>query len=149
MDIFDALTENHQLQRRLCQDLQQAETWADKKKVYEPLRLELVAHAAAEERHLYLPVMKFDDGLDLSRHAIAEHHQMDELMATLSDGRIGEARWLETADELVDKVLHHLHEEEDHFFRDARKILDNEQIRRLGGLYETEYAQFKAAEQGG
>lgn len=145
MDIFKALTDNHDRQRQLCRQLSADKTLQQKKATYAALHLELIAHAAAEERHLYVPVMAFDDGLDLSRHAIAEHHEMDEMMATLNDGRTGETRWLETADALAEKVVHHLKEEEDTFFKQARRILDNEQIKRLGGLYETEYSAFKDA----
>lgn len=146
MDIFKALIENHDVQRKLCAELAAAKQWETKKKKYEQLRLELVAHAVAEERHLYLPLMQYDDGVELSRHAIAEHHEMDELIATLSDGRTGESRWLETAEALLETVEHHLKEEEDEIFVDARKVLDKAQIERLGALYQTEYAEYKASE---
>ncbi|MFC5919234.1 hemerythrin domain-containing protein [Neisseria weixii] len=146
MDIFKALIENHEVQRKLCGELSAAKQWETKKKKYEALRLELMAHAVAEERHLYLPLMQYDDGMEIARHAIAEHHEMDELIATLSDGRTGENRWLETAEELIETVEHHLKEEEDEIFADARKVLDKAQIDRLGPLYQTEYEEFKAAE---
>lgn len=146
MDIFQALIENHEVQRKLCGELAAAKQWAAKKKKYEKLRLELEAHAVAEERHLYLPLMQYDDGMELGRHAIAEHHEMDELIATLNDGRTGESRWLETAEKLVETVEHHLKEEEEEIFVDARKVLDKTQIDRLGPLYQTEYEEFKAAE---
>ena len=77
MDIFKALIENHEVQRKLCGELSAAKQWETKKKKYEALRLELMAHAAAEERHLYLPLMQYDDGMEIARHAIAEHHEMD------------------------------------------------------------------------
>lgn len=148
MDIFKALIENHEVQRKLCAKLAADKQLAQKKKTYEALRLELVAHAVAEERHLYLPLMQYDAGMEIGRHAIAEHHEMDELLATLSDGRTGEIRWLETAGKLIETVEHHLQEEEDEIFKDARKVLDKAQIERLGPLYQTEYEEFKAAEAG-
>ncbi|WP_206222819.1 hypothetical protein [Neisseria yangbaofengii] len=57
MDIFKALIENHDVQRKLCGELDTAKQWETKKKKYEALRLESVAHAVAEERHPYLPPM--------------------------------------------------------------------------------------------
>lgn len=89
--------------------------------MYEDLKLELQAHAAAEERHLYVPVMQHDEGLDLSRHAITEHHEMDEMMETLDDGRIGQEKWDKTCADLIHKVRHHLEEEENEFFKQAKR----------------------------
>jgi len=47
------------------------------------LKVELMAHAAAEERFLYVPLLMEDGGLDASRHALHEHHQIDELLEDL------------------------------------------------------------------
>lgn len=142
-DIFTALIEKHEIQRDLCDKLEKAESDAQRKAVYEDLKLELQAHAAAEERHLYIPVMQHDDGLDLSRHAITEHHEMDEMMETLDDGRIGKEKWDQTCADLIHKVRHHLKEEENDFFKQARKILDTDLQQRLGALYQVEHAEFE------
>ena len=144
-DIFSALIGNHEIQRALCDKLKKTEGAAQRKAVYEALKLELKAHAAAEERHLYVPVMQHDDGLDLSRHAITEHHEMDEMMETLDDGRIGQEKWDSTCADLIHKVRHHLKEEENEFFKEAKKILDTDLQQRLGSLYQVEYAEFKQA----
>lgn len=145
-DIFNALTHHHDIQRKLCQELQSAITQKDRLKAqsaFTCLKNELEAHAAAEERHLYMPVMAFDDGLELSRHAIAEHHEMDEMMAVLSDGRTGDERFFETAQALIDETLHHLKEEENEFFKEAKKLLDKPTQERLGKLYQAEHQAFE------
>lgn len=142
-DIFAALIEKHEIQRALCDKLEKAEGDTQRKAVYEDLKLELQAHAAAEERHLYVPVMQHDEGLDLSRHAITEHHEMDEMMETLDDGRIGQEKWDKTCADLIHKVRHHLKEEENEFFEQARKILDTDLQQRLGALYQVEHAEFE------
>ena len=142
-DIFDALIEKHEVQRALCDKLEKTEGEAQRKAVYEDLKLELQAHAAAEERHLYVPVMQHDEGLDLSRHAITEHHEMDEMMETLDYGRIGQEKWDKTCADLIHKVRHHLEEEENKFFKQAKKILDTDLQQRLGALYQVEHAEFE------
>ena len=142
-DIFEALLEKHEVQRALCAQLEKTEGEAQRKAVYEALKLELQAHAAAEERHLYIPVMQHDEGLDLSRHAITEHHEMDEMMETLDDGRIGQEKWDTTCADLIHKVHHHLKEEENEFFKQAKNILDIDLQQRLGALYQVEHAEFE------
>lgn len=142
-DIFAALIEKHEVQRELCDKLEKAKGDTQRKAVYADLKLELQAHAAAEERHLYVPVMQHDEGLDLSRHAITEHHEMDEMMETLDDGRIGQEKWDKTCSDLIHKVRHHLQEEENDFFKQARKILDTDLQQRLGALYQVEHAEFE------
>jgi len=142
-DIFAALIEKHEIQRALCDKLETATGDAERKSIYEDLKLELQAHAAAEERHLYVPVMQHDEGLDLSRHAITEHHEMDEMMETLDDGRIGQEKWDKTCADLIHKVRHHLKEEENDFFKQARSILDSDLQQRLGALYQVEHAEFE------
>ena len=142
-DIFAALIEKHEVQRELCDKLEKTEGEAQRKAVYEDLKLELQAHAAAEERHLYVPVMQHDEGLELSRHAITEHHEMDEMMETLDDGRIGQEKWDKTCADLIHKVRHHLKEEENEFFKQAEKILDTDLQQRLGALYQVEHAEFE------
>lgn len=145
-DIFQALIAKHEIQRNLCgkiEKLLNQDDWDAAKAAYPELQLELQAHAAAEERHLYIPVMQHDNGLDLSRHAITEHHEMDELMAVLNDGRTGRECWLEHCRKLIHEVRHHLEEEEQEFFKDARKILDNPTQQRLGALYQVEHAEFE------
>lgn len=142
-DIFAALIVKHDVQRDLCDQLENEKDNDKRKAIYEELKLELQAHAAAEERHLYIPVMQHDDGLDLSRHAITEHHEMDEMMETLDDGRISQETWDTTCADLIHKVRHHLQEEENEFFKQARKILDEDLQQRLGALYQVEHDDFE------
>ena len=78
--------------------------WLENKKTKFYYILNLVFRS--EERHLYAPVMEYDDGLDLSRHAIAEHHEMDEMMHKLNDGRISDDTWKETCHALIHELRH-------------------------------------------
>lgn len=145
-DIFHTLIRHHDIQRELCQAFKSAVEEKNRTKAehaFLPLKNELEAHAAAEERHLYVPVMAFDEGLELSRHAIAEHHEMDEMIAILCDGRTSDERFFETALELIDETLHHLKEEENEFFKEARKLLDKPTQERLGALYQAEHQAFE------
>lgn len=140
MNIFEALRESHDRQRTYAKAL--IETSGDtpeRVEAYKQLKSELQAHETAEERHFYIPLMAFDNGVDLSRHAISEHHEMDEMMEELDETEMSSPAWLATAKKLSDKVHHHLKEEEQKFFQMAGKLLDDKQKEALAGQYEKEY----------
>lgn len=140
MNIFEALRESHERQRTYARALiKTSGDTPERVEAYQQLKSELQAHATAEERHFYIPLMEFDNGVDLSRHAIAEHHEMDEMMEDLDETEMSSPAWLATAKKLSDKVHHHLEEEEQKFFQMAGKLLDDKQKETLAGQYVKEY----------
>lgn len=140
MNIFEALRESHDRQRQYVDAvlLTSGDT-PERKTAYKQLKEELYAHETAEERFFYIPLMAFDNGVDLSRHAIAEHHEMDELLEKLDATEMSSSAWLTTARALGEKVLHHLEEEEQKFFQMAGKLLSDNQKQNLAKKYNEEY----------
>ncbi|VVP54679.1 hypothetical protein PS850_05656 [Pseudomonas fluorescens] len=140
MNIFEALRESHDRQRTYADALiQTSGDTPERVEAYKQLKSELQAHETAEERHFYIPLMEFDNGVDLSRHAIAEHHEMDEMMEELDETEMSSPAWLATAKKLAEKVHHHLKEEEQKFFQMAGKLLDDKQKETLAGQYLKEF----------
>ena len=141
-NIYDALRESHQIQRYLCRCLLRAKPGdSARQQRLRELRIELAAHAAAEERFLYAPILMYDLGLSASRHAIGEHHEMDELVETLSATNISSRSWIAIAKKLSHKVHHHLKEEEKKFFQVSGKILGNTQKSKLAKHYRQDYVR--------
>ncbi|MCQ2996512.1 hemerythrin domain-containing protein [Pseudomonas syringae] len=142
MNIFEALRESHDRQRNYADILVKTSgDNAERVEAYKQLKAELQAHETAEERFFYIPLMEHDNGVDLSRHAISEHHEMDEMMETLDDTEMSSPAWLATAKKLSEKVHHHLKEEEQKFFQMAGKLLDEKQKESLAGKYVKEYEE--------
>ncbi|RTZ40945.1 hemerythrin domain-containing protein [Candidimonas sp. SYP-B2681] len=146
MNIFEVLRESHEVQRGLTKQLLGTSGDSqERSSLFENLKTVLAAHALAEERHLYVPLMDTDPGIDLSRHAIAEHHEIDELVESLEETDPSSPGWLATAKKLSDKVHHHLTEEEHKFFQMAGKILNEKQKISLARQYVTEYEKALAS----
>gem|GEM_PF-81354 len=143
-NIYEALRESHELQRTLCRRLVRIPP-ADPRarEIFEALRIELAAHAAAEERFLYAPILMDDMGLDPSRHALAEHHEIDECVEDLADADAGAGTWREKARKLSHEVHHHLKEEETKFFQISGKILTPAQKKTLAGRYRRDLARMR------
>ena len=140
--IYDALRESHEIQRSLCRKLLRSTPGSDRRlQLFRELRIELAAHAAAEERFLYAPILMDDLGLDSSRHALAEHHDIDELVEELEGASATGGSWMAVAHRLSHKVNHHLKEEEKKFFQISGKILTDKQKVILGKRYRKDYAR--------
>lgn len=142
--LFDAIRESHDLQRDLCRKLTASRgDMAARQLLFLQLKVELMAHAAAEERHLYVPLLMEDGGLDASRHALHEHHQVDELLHDLSVRNKQQAGWIATAKTLSFKVRHHLKEEESTFFQVAGRLLSDTKKQQLARKYTQEIVRMR------
>jgi hypothetical protein len=142
--IFDAIRESHDLQRDLCRKLTASRgDMAARQVLFLQLKVELMAHAAAEERHLYVPLLMENGGLDASRHALHEHHEIDELLDDLSVRNKKQAGWIATAKKLSFKVRHHLKEEESKFFQLAGRLLPETKKKQLARKYTQEILRMR------
>ena len=141
--IYDALRESHQVQRSLLRSLVRTTHSQRRQELFTQLRIELGAHEAAEERFLYVPMLLDDMGLNSSRHALHEHHEIDELVEDLQGLAIDGKAWAKKMAELSEKVHHHLREEEKKFFQVSGKILTQAQKTREAKRYRRDYERMK------
>lgn len=142
MKIFEAIRQDHEKQRLLLKIL--AETSGDtpaRREYYDDLKAQLKGHAVAEERHFYAKIIDKDATPDLPRHAIAEHHEIDELLEKLDNTEMTSPAWLRYLKALQEKVEHHLAEEEQEFFQVAGRLLNENEKERLADGYREEMAQ--------
>jgi hemerythrin-like domain-containing protein len=147
MNIFQALLVSHQMQRELSARLLAAPAEGkERHKVFLELKSELIAHETAEERCFYVPLFEHDVTVDLSRHAIAEHHQMDEMVEDLERMDTRTPEWEDGVQKLCDKIEHHLLEEENKFFAQAGQVLSDEQKEALARDYEAEFTTLRVRE---
>ena len=143
--LYDALRESHETQRSLCRRLLRSRPGTrERLDLFTALRIELAAHAAAEERFLYVPILMDDRGLNSSRHALHEHHQIDELVEDLHRADAKGGQWLATARKLSHEVHHHLREEERTFFQVTGRILSDTAKQQAARKYRKDYARMLA-----
>ena len=144
MNIFEALRLSHDTQRTLATLL--LDTQGDspeRARLYRELKHELAAHAAAEERCFYLPLIERDESMGQARHGMAEHHEMDELVSELDAMEFSSSGWLAHFKKLHHKVFHHLEDEEHAIFQLAGKLFTEKQKTDLAKAYEEEFSNFR------
>lgn len=140
MNIFEALRISHVTQRALADNLIRTQGDSpERASLFTELKLELAAHAAAEERFFYVPLIAHDMTQEPSRHGIAEHHQMDKLVEQLASTELSSPGWLVAAKELHHKIYHHLEDEEQGVFQLAGKVLSEAEKLSLARDYEGEF----------
>ena len=141
MNIFESLRRSHLTQRMLADQLMETSPQSrERQTLFKQLKTELAAHAAAEERCFYVPLIGHDDTQELSRHGIAEHHEMDELVEALEELEAVSPQWLAKARELRHKIYHHLSDEEQGIFQQAAKVLSEVEKQSLARAYDQEFS---------
>ncbi|OIQ23015.1 hemerythrin domain-containing protein [Lacinutrix sp. MedPE-SW] len=124
MNIFEALRKDHDIQRDLLDKL--VKTTGDSKErdeLFKKVKQELKIHEDGEERFFYIPLIDDDLTQEQARHAIAEHHEIDEILEELEAMDYDSSGWLKVAKKLKEEVEHHLDDEEHTIFQMAGKVL--------------------------
>src|SRR5262245_40328633 len=97
--IFDDLKNDHDRHRKLLAQLCEAEA-PERGVLFEALRKELQAHAAAEEESLYATMLACPDLRDDACHSVSEHKEIDDKLGELCDADPRSRGWAETFGEL-------------------------------------------------
>lgn len=152
--IFADLRADHDRHRNLLTQI--AETsgdGADRAELFETFRIEVSAHAAAEEESLYATMLAKPDLRDDARHSVAEHKEIDDFLGELSDLDIASDEWLTKFEEMRHRYEHHIDEEEEEMFPAAAEDLSAEETARLAKVFEArkpkELERAEAAPAGG
>lgn len=153
-DIYADLKRDHDKHRELLKQLAELKgDGAKRQSLFETFRLEIAAHAAAEEESLYATMLGNPDLRDDARHSVAEHKEVDDLIGEMMDLDFASDEWESKFFHMRHRYEHHIDEEEEEMFPAADKELDAETERKLAAVYEErkpkELELAKAAPAGG
>jgi hypothetical protein len=127
MTIFESLRADHVILRALSDKLLETHGESEiRERLFTELKLAMWAHEKAEERCFYIPLLEADMTQEKARHSISEHHELDEFVESLELTEYSSSSWLKTATQMVDRLRHHLDEEEREIFQLAGKVLSAE-----------------------
>src|SRR5690606_23206620 len=118
---------------------------ADRQALFTALTREVKAHAAAEEQALWSAVLRNPETTEEARHAIAEHKELDDMLADLAARDMASPGWLRRFAGLKEEYLHHVGEEEQEQFVAAEKILSPGDIRYMRRVFNRRKKEEKAA----
>ena len=145
-NVFGRLVEDHDRHRALLAMIQETEGKSpEREALFTELVRELKAHAAAEEQALWSTVLRDPATTDSARHAIAEHKEIDDMLADLAARDMASSGWLRRFAGLKDEYLHHIREEEQEQFVAAEKHLGATDIRYMRRVFNRRKKEEKAA----
>lgn len=135
--IFEDLKADHDRQRALLKRVgDQSGNGDARKEAFETLRLELQAHAAAEEESLYATMLGKPDLREDARHSVSEHKEVDDYLGELIDLPFGSDEWDAKFAEMRHRYEHHIDEEEEDMFPAAADGLSDAETARLATIFE-------------
>lgn len=145
-DIFGRLVEDHDRHRALLAMIEETEGRSpDRQHLFDELVREVKAHAAAEEQALWSSVLRNPATTDFARHAIAEHKELDDMLADLAARDMTSPGWIRRFAKLREEYLHHIREEEQEQFVAAEKVLGAAELRYMRGVFNRRKKEEKAA----
>lgn len=134
--IFQDLKHDHDKHRALLEKLSSASEPTERRDLFEDLRKELQAHAAAEEESLYATMLGNPDLRDEARHSVSEHKEIDDKLGELMEADEASTEWEDAFGELRHRYLHHIDEEEEEMFPKAGDLLNSETEKKLAATFE-------------
>ena len=137
MNVLKMLKKDHSAVKSLFNEFDKTGKSSHEKRreLFEVIRRELQIHSKAEEEIFYpafREVAEKKDDLKLYYEAIEEHHVVDNVLPELKGTDPGTEVFAAKAKVLKDLVEHHAKEEETKMFPRARKLMNREELVRLG-----------------
>ncbi|HEV7572697.1 MAG TPA: hemerythrin domain-containing protein [Thermoanaerobaculia bacterium] len=112
----------------------------ERERLVRDIERELKVHSQIEEELFYPTFKKVSESTEseeLFYEATEEHHVVDMVLPALKAANPKSHEFEAKAKVLKDLLEHHIREEETQMFVQARKLMDDEQLRALGDLMQT------------
>ncbi|HOP21204.1 MAG TPA: hemerythrin domain-containing protein [Parvularculaceae bacterium] len=138
MDIYARITQDHDAARESIEQLKATTPRAVKtrKELFRNLKLDLWAHHKVEEAVFYAYLRDTTDMNSEAYEGLNEHHVINGLIEELDTFPVDSEEWGVKFGALSEIVDHHLKEEEDEFFKKAKKILSADAAKLMGERFD-------------
>lgn len=134
--IFTDLKQDHDRHRALIDRIAKAQDDAVRAALFKLFRIEVTAHAAAEEESLYAIMLAKPELREEAQHSVAEHKRIDDDLDALAAMTPGSKPWCEGFAAMRQCYLHHIDEEEAEMFPAAADGLSREEEQRIAAIFE-------------
>jgi len=140
-DVIEVLEHDHREVEQMFAELESlrgASSEQDKerrKAVTEQVTIELVRHSVAEEVLVY-PMVESKVSSEEAEHAREEHAEAEETLQRLEKLDADDPAFDDELATLMREIRHHIEDEEGEMFAHMRKVIDQDERRKLGARVE-------------
>ena len=134
MDAVQLLKGDHDKVKKMLSDLDSTTERGVKtrEELYTRLKGELTVHESIEEEIFYPALKEHPKAKELVLEAYEEHNVVDMVMAEIDDTPYDDETWGAKLTVMKENVEHHIGEEEDEMFKQARQVFSKEELTELG-----------------
>ncbi|NJK88500.1 MAG: hemerythrin domain-containing protein [Myxococcales bacterium] len=142
--IFQTLSMEHEQVSQLFEDVENTsgEDKELREELFEKIKVELLAHAKAEDAVFYPALAQHEKTKEIVGHALEEHEEVKQLLQELDGMSLGTQGFMQKLRKLKESVEHHVQEEEQKLFPKAQELLSKKESQAL----DEEYKERRAAE---
>lgn len=129
MNVLEEIKKEHEEFKGLISQIENA-SGTKKRQLFEELYAKIKGHHEAEERVVFPDVKdkSDEDGKDIVREMIEEHHLGSYQFSLLERTSLDNETWNAKFSVLKEVLTHHMDEEEKNFFKQAKKVLKEEEL---------------------
>ena len=147
MDGLALLKKDHDSIKKQLKDLEETTSKAVKTRqdLFGRLKLTLTVHEQMEEAVLYPALKQHAEAKDIVLEAYEEHDVVDKVLGDLEATPFDDDRWHPKLKVMSENLHHHIEEEEQEMFEQARKVFDGDMLEQLGAQMQEIKTQARAA----
>lgn len=135
--IFADLKQDHDKHRAMLERLGDTSGDSEERRtLFRAFRIEVTAHAAAEEMSLYATMLGKPDLRHEAQHSVSEHKEIDDFLEELGEIEMSSPHWLPKFKEMRHRYEHHIDEEEEEMFPAAADGLSQAKQTELAKIFE-------------
>jgi hemerythrin superfamily protein len=144
MDGLKMLKQDHDRVKELMGHIEEGAD-DEREQLFAVLVDELRIHETIEEEVLYPTLKEHPRTEEITLEGFEEHHVVDTLLAEMIDLPVGDETWEAKFTVMKENLEHHIGEEEDEMFPQAREVLDEDELEDLGARMEARKQELEAA----
>jgi hemerythrin-like domain-containing protein len=134
MDAISLLKDDHDRVKKLLNQLDSTTERGVKtrEELFTKIKQELQVHEAIEEEIFYPAVKEHPKMKDLVLEAYEEHNVVDMVMREIEGVQFDDETWGAKFTVMKENLEHHIEEEEDEMFKQARRVFESHELIELG-----------------
>jgi len=134
MDVIKLLKEDHKKIKKMLDELESTTERAanTRAQLFAKIQSELKLHELVEEEIVYPAFREQCKLKDIVLEGYEEHHVVNLIMDEIDHEAVTDETWAAKVKVMKENVEHHVEEEEEKMFPQARKLFKDEALERLG-----------------